>query len=183
MGRDRSLDPRRLDVAAFAAGAAELSGRVAQQELSRLSAGAMAMPADAPPADVEWQARGERRRLPGGGHTDWLRLEARTEVVLTCQRCLLPFGQALSVERWFRFAADEDEAARLDEELEEDVLVASARFDLVELIEDELILALPIVPRHEVCPEPLPADSGDPEAPAHPFAALAALRRPPESKP
>jgi len=52
-------------------------------------------------------------------------------------------------------------------------------------VEDELILELPLVPRHEgVCPEPLPfpgaADAA--EEPAverpNPFAALAALRKP-----
>jgi uncharacterized protein len=48
-------------------------------------------------------------------------------------------------------------------------------------VEDELLLALPIVPMHERCPMPLPMAAD--EAPAteetdrpHPFAALAALK-------
>ena len=47
-----------------------------------------------------------------------------------------------------------------------------------ELIEDELLLAMPIVPRHEVCPEPLVATVDElPDDPApNPFAALAALK-------
>ena len=56
---------------------------------------------------------------------------------------------------------------------------------LLDLLEDELILALPIVPRHTVCPDPLAYDPGvaaaedsaQTEAPAHPFAALAGLKR------
>jgi uncharacterized protein len=87
------------------------------------------------------------------------------------------------VQRRFRFVRNEDEAARLDEESEDDVLALPARLDLQALLEDELILALPIVPRHALCPEPLPLPAAEPldeEAPApNPFAALAALRRPP----
>jgi uncharacterized protein len=52
--------------------------------------------------------------------------------------------------------------------------------DLVSLVEDELLLALPLVPRHEVCPQPLPMSHGDDvqEEPApNPFAALAVLKR------
>jgi len=49
------------------------------------------------------------------------------------------------------------------------------------LLEDELLLALPLVPRHDVCPEPLARafrDAADvAEAAEHPFAALAALKQ------
>jgi uncharacterized protein len=91
--------------------------------------------------------------------------------------------QPLVVDRWFHFVGDEDEAAHLDAHSEDDVLAASSRFDLLELLEDELILALPIVPRHDRCPHPLPsgteAPTTDEELAPNPFAALAALRRPP----
>lgn len=91
---------------------------------------------------------------------------------------------ALQAERSFLFVRDEATAAQLDEELEDDVLVLPRQLDLLELVEDELILALPLVPRHETCPQPLPmsaADAGWPaeEAEPHPFAALAALKKPP----
>ena len=87
-------------------------------------------------------------------------------------------NEALRVQRRFRFVRSEEEALRLDEESEDDVLVLPARLDLLEFLEDELILALPIVPRHDACPSPLPlAALTSQEAPApNPFAALAALR-------
>jgi uncharacterized protein len=47
-------------------------------------------------------------------------------------------------------------------------------------VEDELILALPLVPRHDACPQPLaaPATAEEPLAERpNPFAALAALKR------
>ena len=61
----------------------------------------------------------------------------------------------LSVERSFRFVADEDMAAAQDEQSEEDVLALSRSFDLVELVEDELLMELPLAPRHESCPVPV----------------------------
>jgi uncharacterized protein len=86
------------------------------------------------------------------------------------------------VDRWLRFVADEAQAEALDADSEDDVLVLARFTDLVELIEDEFLLALPIVPRHEVCPEPLPLPHSDAEAveqeQPHPFAALAALKNP-----
>ena len=62
------------------------------------------------------------------------------------------------------------------------MLALTSTLDLQPLIEDELILALPLVPRHERCPQPLPMTAGEDElaasqAPGKAFAALAALRR------
>lgn len=76
------------------------------------------------------------------------------------------------------------------------MLVISRQFDLLELVEDELLLAAPIVPRHEVCPTPVVLSTGDwsddpagetseasAQAPANdkpnPFAVLASLRKTP----
>lgn len=179
----RTFDPRRLDLAAFAAAGAVLSGETPQRDLSRLGAGLMALPGDTLPEPVRWSATGEQRALSGSPAEIWLRLEAHTHVALQCQRCLQPMAETVLIDRRFRFVAGEDEAARLDEESEDDVLVLSRAFDLPELLEDELILALPLVPRHEVCPDPLPMAAGDEvaeeESQPNPFAALAALRRPP----
>jgi uncharacterized protein len=134
----------------------------------------------APEAAAAWAAQGRLVPVSGGQPQIWLHLRAQAEVVLQCQRCLQHFREPLQVDRPFRFVRDEDEAARLDEESEEDVLALPPRIDLLELLEDELILSLPIVPRHTVCPDPLrlavdeAADEED-DVP-HPFAALAALR-------
>lgn len=178
MTRTKSFEPERLDVRAFADAAAALAGARPAAQLPRLAASVLAT--DSPAPAVEWRAAGELRPVTGGPPEVWLHLRASTRVTLQCQRCLQPMPQALDVDRWFRFAADEDEAARLDEESDDDVLVESRRFDLFELIEDELILALPIVPRHDACPAPLaaPAEPAAEEARPNPFAALAALRRP-----
>lgn len=175
----RTFDPRRLDVRAFAETAATLEGEWSQHELPRLEASVLAADTVAP---VRWRVQGERRAVTGGAPEIWLHLAASTAATLQCQRCLQPFAEPLAVDRHFRFVASEQEAERLDDELDDDVLVISRQFDLSALLEDELILALPLVPRHETCPDPLPVPTGEePEAAAeNPFAALAALRRPPQ---
>jgi uncharacterized protein len=175
---DGHLDARRLDLQRLADAAAALDGQWPLADLPRLTADA----APAGDAQVHWHVTGERRAVAGGSADPWLHLRARTTVRLTCQRCLQPVDEALAVARSFRFVADEAEAERLDELAEEEDVLAlppRGRLDLLPLVEDELILALPLVPRHEVCPEPLPLPEDEPEAaPAeHPFAALAALKQ------
>jgi uncharacterized protein len=175
----RTLDPRRLDVVAAAAAGAELTGRWPLSELPRLADGAAGQ-VDEP---VSWSARFEQRRELGASPRASLQLQAQARVARECQRCLQPVLLSLDVDRAFAFAPTEDEAAALDADSDDDVLVLSRQFDLRELVEDELLLALPIVPMHEQCPAPLmleepgEADAGAAPAPAHPFAALAAWKR------
>ena len=99
---------------------------------------------------------------------------------LQCQRCLGSVETEVAVQRSLRFVSGENQAAALDADSEDDVLALSRAFDLRDLIEDELILALPLVPVHGSCPEPLVAPADDPafEQPArpNPFASLAALK-------
>lgn len=174
--KDRTTpDPSALDLPALCRHGATLAGDRPLAQLERL-AQALAAPTD---AAVAWSATASLRPVTGGEPEMWLSLQARAEVPLQCQRCLQALTEPLQVDRRFRFVRNEEEAAELDEESEDDVLALPPRLDLVALLEDELILALPIVPRHEVCPQPLPQpldDAPAEEAAPHPFAALAALR-------
>jgi uncharacterized protein len=177
-GADKAPDPRRTDLRTLARHRGLLQGTVAPAALPRL---ALSVESAGPAA---WSARGELREVKGGEPQVWLHLRAEAGVRLVCQRCLQTLEEPLEVDRHFLFLPDEDEVARLDEELDDDVLVLPRFFDLLELVEDELILALPIVPRHTVCPEPLPVPDDPVELDAdaaapHPFAALAALKKPP----
>ena len=129
---------------------------------------------------MQWKAEGTLAPLLGAGAQPALRIVADAAVGLECQRCLQRMVVPLRVDRRVFFVAGEDAAASLDAESDDDVLTLEPALDLKSLVEDELLLALPLVPRHEVCPEPLPFEA-EPEAPAseHPFAALAALKRGP----
>lgn len=88
----------------------------------------------------------------------------------------------LDVDRSYRFVADEATASALDDSCEEDLLVLSREFNLSELIEDELLMALPLVPMHEICPEQpkmavIDADFEQQlQEKPNPFAALEALK-------
>jgi len=61
------------------------------------------------------------------------------------------------------------------------VLVFQPAFNLLELIEDELIMAQPLVPMHEVCPTVLPTSAGpvleEGPAKANPFAVLQQIKK------
>jgi uncharacterized protein len=102
-------------------------------------------------------------------------------VPLTCQRCLRTFRWPIGQTTLVRLARDEAELARIDDEdHEHETILANAPLDALALVEDEMLLSLPYVPR---CPEAdCPALHGGP-AGEHPapeagsaFGALAALR-------
>jgi uncharacterized protein len=192
-----AIDPLRLNVAHFAADALEAEGDWAIAELPRLADSECPVDAgsplkarpDAPKPPprsagdltrrVRWRAAGAHRPV-GGENQVWLHLVADADVVLQCQRCLQPLDEAVHVDRHFRFVADEDTAAALDDEIEDEVLALPKSLNLRDLVEDEMLLALPLVPRHEVCPETIPMQFGDVEIveeKANPFASLALLRK------
>ena len=74
---------------------------------------------------------------------------------LRCQRCLEGIDYPVKVCSLLELVKDEEELTR--EEIEDDskdILVVQKELDVVELIEDEIILALPPAPRHESCALP-----------------------------
>ncbi len=173
----RAPDPRKFDVAAFASEAGQLEGRWPLADFARLGAGSPQEGA------VEWSIRGQQVSVAGGEPEIWLHLTARARILLDCQRCLRPVAWNLDVQRSLRFVSGEDAAAALDAQSEDDVLELQRSVDLRDMIEDELLLELPLVPMHEHCPQPLLASASDAEAvpasaqPANPFAVLAKLKR------
>lgn len=174
----KEFNPQRLDVQAFAEEGAELKGSSPLAELPRL---AQELARRDPSVLVHWRAQGELLNPHHVQPQVWLHLQADTVLPLTCQRCLLPVDTPVAFARAFRFVADESTAEAEDEEAEEDVLALSRAFDLPGLLEDELLLALPLVPRHEVCPEPVKLSAVDPDFEAeperpNPFAVLGRLK-------
>lgn len=175
----KDLDPHRLDVRRFAEEAGEIGASEALGRFRRLAA---ETEGDSASRSVRWQARGELLD-PRHLHPQvWVHLQAEAALPLVCQRCLTPVEVDLRVDRSFRFVADEATAASEDDQSEEDLLALSRSFDLLELVEDELLMELPVAPRHEVCPAPVQMSAADPgfeEASAqkeHPFAVLGKLR-------
>jgi len=79
----------------------------------------------------------------------FLRLKLRATVALVCQRCLGAYTEALDLDRVYPLARDEAELARWErDEPLTDALVADPKMVVSALIEDEILLSLPTVPRH-----------------------------------
>ncbi|MGV0959471.1 MAG: YceD family protein [Limnohabitans sp.] len=176
---EKKFDPSHLDVVAFARDGATLEGQGALPSMPRLQQEQVDGALQAGP--VVWHLEGRLVPQSGGADQVWLDLQASVALPMQCQRCLTPVLQTVQAERAFRFVADEATAAALDDEAEEDLLVISRDFDALALVEDELIMALPLVPLHDVCPQAMPMSAVDPEFEAqsarpNPFGVLAGLK-------
>lgn len=175
-------DARHLNVEAFAKAQGTLEGSESLAHFGRLLEEAQGLGAQTP---VHFTAKGMTRPDGAPGAQVWLALTAQVALPQTCQRCLGPVELPVSFEREFRFVATEEVAAVEDEESEEDVLALSRDFNLLELVEDELLMALPAVPKHDVCPDAVKlqvADADFADEPAekpNPFAVLERLKSKP----
>jgi len=77
-----------------------------------------------------------------------LQVSISGEVGLTCQRCLGSMPYTVEVERTLYLARNEAELERLDALPDSDAIQAGERLSLVELVEDEVLLSLPLAPMH-----------------------------------
>jgi uncharacterized protein len=100
-------------------------------------------------------------------------------VFLTCQTSLETFRHGISIDDRLVLVDNESQLPAIEEESDaEDYLVADHPLEIDDLIEDAVLLALPMVPRKPGSHEPEPGEG--PKAPAakeSPFAALASLKR------
>jgi uncharacterized protein len=80
--------------------------------------------------------------------TRFIRGHMETELKLQCQRCMEPYIYAIIGDFLSGVVKSEDEAKRLSE-VYDPVLAVDGMLALQDIIEDELIIGLPIVPMHE----------------------------------
>lgn len=114
-----------------------------------------------------------------------LQLRVRGVLKMRCQRCLAEVDVACDIDRrLLLMAAGTAEEAWPEDELESDdfdAIPASRELSLQALVEEEVLLALPLVPRHADCvlPDASGASAGaeDQESKASPFAVLAGLKK------
>jgi uncharacterized protein len=175
----KTFNPQSLDVQAFAKAGLQLEGETPLREFERLAqdcAGEIS-------GQVQWLAQGALAPDASGKESVWLHLQVQATVPLTCQRCLNPVPTELELARDFRFVTDEDTAIQEDEDSQEDLLVLETNFDLLALIEDELLMSLPLVPMHQGCVGERVPTSKEEDAilsatKPNPFAVLASLKTP-----
>lgn len=103
-----------------------------------------------------------------------LQLVVTGTLSLACQRCLKAVPYDLDVDSLLELVPEGAELSQ--DELEDDTrdfLPVAKELEVAELVEDEILLALPVAPRHEKCGLPGAADAGER---INPFAALSGLK-------
>ena len=102
-----------------------------------------------------------------------LRVQVSGALVLQCQRCLGRLDHEVRSDSLLLLYGDEAELAALPVEVDgPERIVARKEMPVLELLEDEVLLAVPYAPRHEKCK----SRAGDaPAAQQRPFAGLRAL--------
>ena len=107
-----------------------------------------------------------------------LQISVSGEIALRCQRCLGELRHALDLSTMLLLAQNENELVRLDENEPVDCILAKRDTDVLALIEDEIILSLPISPRHNEAECSIAALDGQGGiARERPLAALAGLKK------
>ena len=128
-----------IDGLRFARAALERRGTVGMEQLPRL-------------AQLRCSTEGLEYRLRGGragNGKPCLRLSVRGSVEVLCQRCLDPVQVPIAIDAELQLAESPREISEADDGI--DRVLASRNMSVGWLVEDEVILALPMVPRHEDC--------------------------------
>lgn len=151
-----------IDGLAFAGNAAVIEGRLGMECLPRLAESGSSS------SGLRFVLAGEinERGRPG------LRLSVEGKLCIVCQRCLGSLDFPLQLQAQLELAASEAEIAAADDDI--DRIVAAREMSVAALVEDEVLLALPMVPRHERC---VPAAGWEQDAKPSAFQALASLKR------
>lgn len=155
--------------------AQEVQGQALVSAFSRLSED---LPEQTEPTTVQWTLRGYQK--PHGPAL--VRLSVKANPQLCCQRCLGLFHYDLESEVDLEvvtsakaFDKDVSESGEIDNQAYEKIL-ANKPIDVLELVEDELILSLPYIPKHEVCPDLVQLPEDNLEEKPSPFAVLEKLK-------
>lgn len=160
----RHVEPRKLVTQG-----ASLSGNAPTAEMTRLADAVISMDEG---AQVELQFFRDQE-----GHAT-VEGKVGLEVALQCQRCLQPVHKTLAGELHLGIAWDEERAEKLPARLEPWIVDTDVA-DLFTMVEDELLLALPIVAYHDAdqCPGTTSYSTGQFEDTAeNPFGILAQLK-------
>jgi uncharacterized protein len=96
--------------------------------------------------ELQYSLRGERNERGEPA----IRLHVTGELKLSCQRCLGSLGFGLdSVVHFVVVRSEDDLPAPEDEQDDVEYLVANRNQEILPLIEDEVLLSLPLAPAHE----------------------------------
>ncbi|MEO8003867.1 MAG: YceD family protein [Betaproteobacteria bacterium] len=126
-----------------------------------------------PSGEVEYKLSGSVDREG----VAWLRLHLDAKLSLLCQRCLGPMEFREQAMRKFKLVPQGQSLGDPADEPEDfEQIHAEEDLDIAALVEDEIILTLPMVAVHEdgKCAAPQSADDGEKKSP---FSSLSVLKR------
>ena len=96
-----------------------------------------------------WEIQTHFEHSPGSEPHQMMELALKGRLHLICQRCLQACAVDLDEKRRFIFLATESQADDYPlEDEDQEPLVASQQFNLLETIEDEILLSIPLIPKH-----------------------------------
>jgi len=124
--------------------------------------------------EITWKVAGSTSKLGFPQMT----LSVSGTVQLVCQRCLQPYAHHLASSTVLMLGKDDEQADEIEEIIADetiDVIVGSRSMELMYLVEDEALLALPHTPKHDVCPDAALLDKAKSEK-ISPFDALKSLK-------
>ncbi|PLC53834.1 hypothetical protein CR155_10340 [Pollutimonas nitritireducens] len=130
---------------------------------------------------VSWTIKGE---MDSFGQR-FLHVHVVAAPLLECQRCLKPLEWAVDSQNRLQVVNSEaalnvDDGTDADPDDAIERILGSQRLDVLALVEDEIILSLPYVPKHDVCPslpEPLEEEPESDAVRPSPFAVLDQLKK------
>ncbi|HMH17300.1 MAG TPA: DUF177 domain-containing protein [Burkholderiales bacterium] len=128
-----------IDGLHFARAALQKRGSLGMEQLLRL-------------AQMRCSTQGLEYYLSGGTANNGkpcLRISVRGYTQFVCQRCLGPLQVPVEIDAELQLSESLREISEADDEV--DRVLASRHMEVGQLVEDEVILALPMVPRHEEC--------------------------------
>ncbi len=100
---------------------------------------------------LDWEVRTWIDEQADKTHEQRLSVHIKLSYPLECQRCLSLYEEAIDFSSQFLFKDTEDEVDNFPLENDhEDAILNSHQFDLIELFEDEVLLSLPLIPKHAI---------------------------------
>ena len=124
---------------------------------------------------IAWKVEGSLSKPHGYPQ---LRLSVDGTVQLVCQRCMTPFASPIKSSTVLMLGKDDADADEIEEIIDDetiDVIVGTRSMNLMDLVEDEALLALPHTPKHDVCPDSSLLEKAKSEK-VSPFDALKGLK-------
>ncbi len=169
--------PKQLDLRGLAARGAEVTGTVSSEDLPRLTSAGVRL------ADLAQVSLRLSKDEAGRAVVD---AQIKATVVLQCQRCLQGMTWPLTTSTLMACVWRDEEAAMLPTRYEP--LLVEEDANLRDIVEEELLLALPPFPLHEndcktaeqlaalVRPEEVESDMSDDAKKQNPFGVLEQLK-------